>query len=89
MSKLKAILERTLPVRVLLYLSLNIFSLWLWWESYLDTVNWEMRTANFDLPFYIASIPHGLVVDLAILLIWLSSLLPCTELLYFALKRVE
>ena len=53
---------------------LTVLGLWLWWESYKCTVNWSLRTKPFPLPFYIAWIPHYMVVDLAILLIILAYL---------------
>jgi len=47
-------------------LAVSILSLWLWWESYSDTVIWELRDLAFPMPFYLTWFPHWFVVDLAI-----------------------
>jgi len=53
---------------VLFLLVADVLGLWLLWESYKCTVNWSKRKELFPLPFYIVSLPHWFVVDLAILI---------------------
>lgn len=60
-------------IAVILF-AVNILGCWLWWESYKSTVDWSRRSELFPLPFYIVSLPHWFIVDLAIALIILSSL---------------
>ena len=71
MQSLRTKLRKALAVVLFL---INVLGCWLWWESYKATVDWSKRSELFPLPFYIISLPHWLVVDLAITLIILSAL---------------
>jgi len=64
----RKILAVTLPVSTLL-------SVWMWWEAYTASVDWRKRHRPFHLPFYAWSPPNWFVIDLAILIIVVSSVL--------------
>jgi len=53
---------------VVVLVAVNVLSLWLWWEVHTAVVDWGRRDMLFPLPFYIAYLPCWFLVDLAILL---------------------
>ncbi len=68
--KLRKWIRRVLAVGLF---AVNIFSCWMWWESYKMHVNWSKRGEMFPLPFGIISLPHWIIIDLCITLISVSS----------------
>jgi len=47
----------------------------MWWEAYTASVDWSKRHGLFHFPFYVWSPPNWFVIDLAILIIVISSVL--------------
>ena len=54
---------------------LTVLGLWLWWESYANTVIWSKRVELFPSPFYLVWLPHWFWVDFAITLIIIAYLI--------------
>ena len=54
---------------------LTVLGLWLWWESYANTVIWPKRMELFPSPFYLVWLPHWFWVDFAITLIIIAYLI--------------
>jgi hypothetical protein len=68
--KLRKWVRRVLAVGLF---AVNIFSCWMWWESYKMHVCWGKRGELFPMPFGVAYIPHWIIIDLSITLISVSS----------------
>jgi len=70
-----AYLKLARKVLAVALLASTLLSVWMWWEAYTSSVSWSKRHEPFHFPFYVWSPPNWLVIDLAILIIVISSVL--------------